>query len=95
MHDIGHGPFSHMWDHVVHPVDQTWSHEETSGLIIRSIFQSYDHLRLSDVDDEHERGVDMIVAHVKYDLPVLKHLLPKREWFLSEVGVISFFFFKF
>lgn len=84
MHDLGHGPFSHMWDHVVHPVHPEWSHEEMSANIIRNIFRE-DNIRLSADVDEHERGVNMIVAYVKYDINELNNLLPTEELFLSEV----------
>lgn len=33
VHDMGHGPFSHLFEHVVHeinPATQSWSHEDAS-----------------------------------------------------------------
>lgn len=40
-HDLGHGPFSHLFDQVVHPLDPTWTHEQMSTTLLKYIVSTY------------------------------------------------------
>ena len=49
LHDVGHGPFSHLFEEYVHErIDPSWSHEWMSELIIRRVLTG----RLPDQDVE-------------------------------------------
>ena len=65
LHDIGHGPFSHVFQDVVqHQVDPTWTHENQSMRLVRYMVQKYQ-LPLS--PDETDFICDCICppAHLK------------------------------
>lgn len=40
-HDLGHGPYSHLFDQVVKPIDPTWNHEHMSTVILKYIVETY------------------------------------------------------
>lgn len=87
LHDVGHGPFSHMWDQFVHDGRYSeWKHENTSGDVSRAIFENYN-IRLAEDEKQHIDGVDMIVALIGGDLVTLRRLLSKDQMYLSEVSV--------
>jgi hypothetical protein len=37
-HDLGHGPCSHAFEHLMHHIDPSWSHEQQSVTMLRYIF---------------------------------------------------------
>lgn len=40
-HDLGHGPYSHLFDEIVKSIDPSWDHEEMSGTILKYIVKTY------------------------------------------------------
>ncbi|XP_059620105.1 deoxynucleoside triphosphate triphosphohydrolase SAMHD1 homolog [Phlebotomus argentipes] len=88
LHDLGHGPFSHMWDKFVQTGrDKSWKHEETSCALVERIFQR---IPLSDCQKEHIKGVLIIKALILGDEETLRQLLPKEDMFLAEIVSNSF-----
>lgn len=65
LHDIGHGPFSHLFEHEFLPrVDpgSTWSHENMSALLLDSIVDKH----AIDIEDDYLKMVkEMIIASSK------------------------------
>jgi len=65
LHDIGHGPFSHLFEHEFLPrVDpgSTWSHEKMSALLLDSIVDKH----AIDIEDDYLKMVkEMIIASSK------------------------------
>ncbi|KAI5003907.1 hypothetical protein ZWY2020_031150 [Hordeum vulgare] len=62
LHDIGHGPFSHLFEHEflprVHP-GSTWSHEHMSALLLDSIVDKH----AIDIEPDYLKAIkEMIVA---------------------------------
>ncbi|TFK24225.1 HD-domain/PDEase-like protein [Coprinopsis marcescibilis] len=52
-HDLGHGPWSHVWDGMFMPVamkDTKWSHEEGSAMMFDYIIENYPSILLSEDD---------------------------------------------
>lgn len=66
LHDIGHGPFSHLFEHEVLPrVDpgSSWSHEDMSVLLLDSIVDKH----AIDIENDYLQMVkDMITASSKH-----------------------------
>ncbi|XP_063700738.1 deoxynucleoside triphosphate triphosphohydrolase SAMHD1 [Culicoides brevitarsis] len=86
-HDLGHGPFSHMWEDYVHAVNpsEEWSHEQTSGDLVKHFFAKYDHIRLSEERLEHLYGIELIQNLIIGDLDHLKTLLTPDLMYLTEI----------
>ncbi|KAH0790460.1 HD domain containing protein [Histomonas meleagridis] len=40
-HDLGHGPWSHCFEHVAHHYDPLWDHEDMSIKVLKHIFRKY------------------------------------------------------
>lgn len=40
LHDVGHGPWSHLWDQAVAEKDDNWTHEKGSGLLLDFILKT-------------------------------------------------------
>ncbi|XP_055708218.1 deoxynucleoside triphosphate triphosphohydrolase SAMHD1 homolog [Phlebotomus papatasi] len=83
LHDLGHGPYSHMWEKFVHTgSDKSWKHEETSCVLVGRIFEK---IPLSECSKEHNRGVLLIKSLILGDEKMLRKELPKEDMFLSEI----------
>ncbi|KAJ1282932.1 hypothetical protein BS78_03G088900 [Paspalum vaginatum] len=66
LHDIGHGPFSHLFEHEFLPraiPGSTWSHEQMSVLLLDSIVDKH----AIDIENDHLKMVkEMIIASSKF-----------------------------
>ncbi|OEL36829.1 Deoxynucleoside triphosphate triphosphohydrolase SAMHD1-like protein [Dichanthelium oligosanthes] len=66
LHDIGHGPFSHLFEHEFLPrviPGSTWSHEHMSVLLLDSIVDKH----AIDIEDDYLKMVkEMIIASSKF-----------------------------
>ncbi|GAB0089740.1 deoxynucleoside triphosphate triphosphohydrolase SAMHD1 [Sergentomyia squamirostris] len=83
LHDVGHGPFSHMWEKFVHrATGLSWKHEEISCVLVDRIFEK---ISLSSCSKEHARGVKMIKCLILGDVLQLNEMLPKEDLFISEI----------
>ena len=40
-HDLGHGPYSHLFEQAIKPINPEWSHEEMSGTLLKYIVENY------------------------------------------------------
>jgi HD superfamily phosphohydrolase len=85
LHDLGHGPFSHMWEIFVHRgEDKMWTHEISSCAMVRRLF-SINQIRLHDNPNTHDQCIDLITALIEGDPSKLLHLLSPDYMFLSEI----------
>lgn len=87
LHDIGHGPFSHVWERFVHQASCTkdWTHEETSVAIIKHLFAVNPAIKLHEEPEEHAKGINLIGAMITGNEQVLAELLGDELYFLGEV----------
>lgn len=84
LHDIGHGPFSHMWEDFVHNgSDKKWTHEESSCDMARQLFANND-IQLSQ-GYEHFYAEQLICALITGNQDALKTLLTPDTMFLAEI----------
>lgn len=60
MHDIGHGPFSHCWEHLDQRLSNNFNHEEMSCKIVREVLKNNMLLRKCFDDDDIQLICDMI-----------------------------------
>ncbi|XP_058464233.1 deoxynucleoside triphosphate triphosphohydrolase SAMHD1 [Malaya genurostris] len=85
LHDVGHGPFSHMWEDFVHlGEDKDWTHEQTSCDMARHLFAAND-IQLSQESYEHFYAEQLICALITGNQKALKTLLTPDTMFLSEI----------
>jgi deoxynucleoside triphosphate triphosphohydrolase SAMHD1 len=83
-HDIGHGPFSHLWDQIVHKYDETWTHEEQSEKMIKFMIKE-NNIKFHVDDVKHEFAVELISSLIKGDSIKWSEILKPEEIFLTEV----------
>ena len=62
LHDVGHGPFSHLFEEFVSEIKPGWSHEDMSLRIIDHVMQTQD-IRLS--ESLTKTNVEQFVATIK------------------------------
>jgi deoxynucleoside triphosphate triphosphohydrolase SAMHD1 len=85
LHDIGHGPFSHAWEHFVHlGTDVDWTHEESSCRMVEHLFEK-NQIRLSNGDEEHFFCIDLIKSLIVGDQTAWKDLIAPDLWFITEI----------
>ncbi|EEE53728.1 hypothetical protein OsJ_00074 [Oryza sativa Japonica Group] len=81
LHDIGHGPFSHLFEHEFLPrvvPGSTWTHENMSALLLDSIVDKHQ----IDIEADHLKIVmEMIVASSKFTATEG----PKEKRFLYDI----------
>uniref|UniRef100_A0A336KJM9 CSON012397 protein n=1 Tax=Culicoides sonorensis TaxID=179676 RepID=A0A336KJM9_CULSO len=85
-HDLGHGPFSHMWEDYVrvrNPSEQ-WTHEQTSCNFVKHFFEKHD-MKLSKEPFEHLYGIELIQALISGDQDRLKTFLTPDLMYLAEI----------
>lgn len=84
LHDIGHGPFSHMWEEFVHGgTDKHWTHEQSSCVMARELFAN-NGIQLSQ-GYEHFYAEQLICALITGNQEALKTLLTPDTMFLGEI----------
>lgn len=84
LHDIGHGPFSHMWEDFVHRgSDKSWTHEQSSCDMARQLFAN-NGIQLSQ-GYEHFYAEQLICALITGNQEALKTLLTPDTMFLAEI----------
>lgn len=84
LHDIGHGPFSHMWEDFVHRgSDKSWTHEQSSCDMARRLFAN-NGIQLSQ-GYEHFYAEQLICALITGNQEALKTLLTPDTMFLAEI----------
>lgn len=84
LHDIGHGPFSHMWEDFVHRgSDKTWTHEQSSCEMARQLFAN-NAIQLSQ-GYEHFYAEQLICALITGNQEALRTLLTPDTMFLAEI----------
>ncbi|KAF8341439.1 uncharacterized protein EI90DRAFT_1737823 [Cantharellus anzutake] len=82
VHDLGHGPFSHVFDgHFIPAVapGTTWCHEEASELMFDSLLKENPHIQLE------TDWVEFIKDLVRGILNLSKHHEPPEKGFLFEI----------
>lgn len=85
LHDIGHGPFSHMWEQFVHSGrDKQWTHEQSSCDMARRLFVNND-IKLFEEQREHDYAVQLICALITGNQDTLNSLLTPDTMYLSEI----------
>ncbi|XP_055609657.1 deoxynucleoside triphosphate triphosphohydrolase SAMHD1 [Uranotaenia lowii] len=85
LHDVGHGPFSHMWEDFVHSgSDKSWSHEQSSCEMAYQLFANND-IKLSPEELEHFYGQQLICALITGNQEALTALLTPDTMFLAEI----------
>lgn len=84
-HDLGHGPFSHLWEHVIHSGDdKTWTHEDQSVKMLEFMIRD-DQIALHDDPDMHAFALRLISALIRGDKCEWEELLEPREYYLTEI----------
>ncbi|EAX85062.1 HD domain containing protein [Trichomonas vaginalis G3] len=83
-HDLGHGPYSHLFDEIVRPSCPTWDHEEMGGEILRYIVKTYNVGIPSDIIEaacaaikgeeygDYPKWLFHIIADKKFDIDIDK-----------------------
>lgn len=84
LHDLGHGPFSHLWDSIVCSSDPDWSHEEQSKSMVISLFEN-NNIQLADTDTSHKYCLELITALITGNSYVWKKHLTPESYFLAEI----------
>lgn len=85
LHDVGHGPFSHMWEDFVHNgSDKLWTHEQSSCDMARQLFKE-NGIKLSEEAYEHYYAEQLIYALITGNQEALKTLLTGDTMYLSEI----------
>uniref|UniRef100_A0AAG5D6W0 HD domain-containing protein n=1 Tax=Anopheles atroparvus TaxID=41427 RepID=A0AAG5D6W0_ANOAO len=74
LHDVGHGPFSHMWEKFVDVYDGHWRHEEASDHLVRKI--------LGRMESITETQTELICAMI---LGKASELLTPERRFLAHI----------
>lgn len=61
LHDVGHGPFSHLFQHSISSIVKDWTHEYQSGRIVKHLMKKYDLVKKYDLPTDFPDAVcDMI-----------------------------------
>ncbi|CRL00100.1 CLUMA_CG013381, isoform A [Clunio marinus] len=85
LHDIGHGPFSHLWEGVVREGKyKTWTHEQQSIEMINHMVTSYN-IKLDNSPENHEYALKLIFSLIAGDAKSWTQLLKPQEIFLTEI----------
>ncbi|XP_055529604.1 deoxynucleoside triphosphate triphosphohydrolase SAMHD1 isoform X2 [Wyeomyia smithii] len=85
LHDVGHGPFSHMWEDFVHNgSDKDWTHEKSSCDMACQLFAA-NNIQLSQEAYEHYYAEQLICALITGNQEALRTLLTPDTMFLSEI----------
>lgn len=85
LHDIGHGPFSHMWEDFVHSgSDKHWTHEQSSCDMARQLFANND-IQISQEAYEHYYAEQLICALITGNQEALDTLLTPDTMYLAEI----------
>lgn len=85
LHDIGHGPFSHLWEGVVHQgSDKSWTHEVQSQLMIEQMIID-SKIKLHESPERHNFALKLMTSLITGDKNVWMELLQKSEFFITEI----------
>lgn len=85
MHDLGHGPFSHLWENCVREgSDKEWTHEDQSVRMIKDMIE-YGQISLDDDQLNHDYAIDLISSLITGDYKSWKRLLKPSEMYLTEI----------
>lgn len=85
LHDIGHGPFSHLWEGVVHQgMDKSWTHEVQSQLMIEHMIK-VNEIKLHESPDHHNFALRLITSLITGDYKTWAELLKPEEFFITEI----------
>ncbi|XP_053684845.1 deoxynucleoside triphosphate triphosphohydrolase SAMHD1 homolog [Sabethes cyaneus] len=85
LHDVGHGPFSHMWENFVHSgSDKDWTHEQSSCDMACQLFAD-NNIQLSQESYEHYYAEQLICALITGNQEALRTLLTPDTIFLAEI----------
>ncbi len=87
LHDLGHAPFSHMWETFVHlGDDKNWTHENASCEMVRRLFSENKILLHAD-QEIHNLCLNLITGLIDGDPDKLlsSNLLGPEYMFLSEI----------
>lgn len=85
LHDLGHGPYSHMWERVVHAGDdKEWAHETSSSDMVRRLVEK-NNIRLWSNDEDHNYCIDLITSLITGDTCRQEQLLEPNMMFLTEI----------
>jgi HD superfamily phosphohydrolase len=82
---LGHGPFSHLWEGVVHSgTDKKWTHEQQSLQMIHHMMKS-NKIRLDESSELHDKALRLITSFITGDCETWNELLQPSEMFLTEI----------
>ncbi|CAG9800058.1 unnamed protein product [Chironomus riparius] len=85
LHDLGHGPFSHLWECVVRKGNhKSWTHEDQSVLMINHMIKC-NNINLHPDPSTHNNMVELTCSLITGDYKTWNRLLKPSEMFLTEV----------
>lgn len=85
LHDLGHGPFSHLWEGVVHQGSDTqWTHEVQSQETIEHLIKS-NGIKLDESPERHEFALRLITSLITGDCETWAELLEPEDYFITEI----------
>ncbi|XP_070501576.1 deoxynucleoside triphosphate triphosphohydrolase SAMHD1 homolog [Chironomus tepperi] len=85
LHDLGHGPFSHLWENVVREGNhKNWSHEDQSVAMIHHMIEN-NKISLHPETSIHDDMVELTCSLITGDQKTWNRLLKPSEMFLTEI----------
>lgn len=85
MHDLGHGPFSHLWEHCVREGDdKEWTHEDQSVAMIKDMIE-FANITLHDDRQTNTYAFELISSFITGDRSAWQRLLRPSEFYLTEI----------
>lgn len=85
LHDLGHGPFSHLWEGVVHQgSDVEWTHEVQSQNTIEFMIQD-NNIKLHELPHRHNFALRLISSLITGDKKAWAELLSPQEFYITEI----------
>lgn len=88
LHDVGHGPFSHLFEEFAHESDPGWDHEEMGVLLFRRILETVDvqsHFRSPGA--HHAAFIELMIRGIAHEAPWPEALVGRssRKRFLVDI----------
>ncbi|CAO1340220.1 unnamed protein product, partial [Diamesa serratosioi] len=89
LHDLGHGPFSHLWESIVrknasNSNREEWTHENQSREMVKFLIKK-NNIKLAFTESSHQYCLNLIIALITGDSNEWKTYLKPELNFLTEI----------